>query len=129
MTETSYVQIKNGYIYVANSMQQLTPHSDRNGSCVEKDGYRPLSRRMYRCDRVIQIESRDPFAGNVYYVTMQITFLTRKCKFRNVECNLHWDVVHIATKCVSSLTLDCNGVFAIKAYTKVRLQAVTPSTI
>ena len=75
---------------------------------------RPLSRRLDRCDRVIQNESRDPFGGNVYYVTMQITFLTRK--FRNKERNLHCDVVHITTKWVSSLTLDCNGVFAIKAY-------------
>ena len=76
--------------------------------------YRPLSRRLDRCDRVIQNESRDPFGGNVYYVTMQITFFTRK--FRNVERNLHCDVVHMTTKWVSSLTLDCNGVFAIKAY-------------
>ena len=50
----------------------------------------------------------------MYYVTMQITSLTRK--FRNKERNLHCDVVHITTKWVSSLTLDCNGVFAIKAY-------------
>ena len=76
--------------------------------------YRPLSRRLDRCDRVIQNESRDPFGGNVYYVTMQITFFTRK--FRNGERHLHCDVVHITTKWVSSLTLDCNGVFAIKAY-------------
>ena len=76
--------------------------------------HRPLSRRLDRCDRVIQNESRDPFGGNVYYVTMQITFLTRK--FRNWERNLHCDVVHITTKWVSSLALDCNGVFAIKAY-------------
>ena len=76
--------------------------------------YRPLSRRLDRCDRVIQNEPRDPFGGNVCYVTMQITFLTRR--FRNGERNLHCDVVHITTKRVSSLTLDCNGVFAIKAY-------------
>ena len=76
--------------------------------------HRPLSRRLDRCDRVIQNESRDPFGGNVCYITMQITFLTRK--FRNGERNLHCDVVHITTKRVSSLTLDCNGVFAIKAY-------------
>ena len=75
---------------------------------------RPLSRRLDRCDRVIQNESRDPFGGNVCYITMQIAFLTRK--FRNGERNLHCDVVHITTKWVSSLTLDCNGVFAIKAY-------------
>ena len=76
--------------------------------------HRPLSRRLDRCDRVIQNESRDPFGGNVYYVTIQITFLTRK--FRNGQRNLHCDVVHITTKGVSSLTVDCNGVFAIKAY-------------
>ena len=64
--------------------------------------------------RDVQNESRDPFGGNVHHVTMQITFLTRK--FRNGERNLHCDVVHITTKWVSSLTLDCNGVFAIKAY-------------
>ena len=50
----------------------------------------------------------------MYYATMQITFLTRN--FRNGERNLHCDVVHITTKWVSSLTLDRNGVFAIKAY-------------
>ena len=76
--------------------------------------HRPLSRRMDRCDRVTQNESRDPFGGNVYHVTMQIAFLTRK--FRNRERNLHCDIVHITTKWVSSLTPDCNGVFAIKAY-------------
>ena len=43
-----------------------------------------------------------------------IVSVTRK--FRNGERNLHCDVVHITTKWVSSLTLDCNGVFAIKAY-------------
>ena len=50
----------------------------------------------------------------MYYVTMQITFLTRK--FRNVGRNLHCGVVHITTVWVSSLTLDCNSVFAITAY-------------
>ena len=87
-----------------------------------QDGrYRPLSRRLDRCDRVIQNESRDPFGGNVYYVTMQITFITRK--FRNGERNLHYDAVHNTTKWVYSLTLDCNGVFAIKAYgLRVRLR-------
>ena len=37
-------------------------------------------------------------------------------KFRNVKRNLHCDVVHLTAVWVSSLTLDCNGVFAIKAY-------------
>ena len=74
----------------------------------------PVSRRLDRCDRVIQSEAKDPLGGNVYYVAMQITFFTRK--FRNVQRNLHCDVVHITTKWVFLLTLDCNGVFAIKAY-------------
>ena len=86
----------------------------RTGGIFYFPWHRPLSRRLDRCDRVIQNESRDPVGGNVYYVTMQITFLTRK--FRNGERNLHCDVVPISTKWVSSLTLDCNGVFAIKAY-------------
>ena len=90
--------------------------------------HRPLSRRLDRCDRVIQNESRDPFGGNVYYVTMQITSLTRN--FRNGERNLHCYVVHITTKWVSSLTLDCNGVFAIKAYSSSVLYVLLyrPST-
>ena len=85
--------------------QQLHPHL--------ASSHRPLSRRLDRCDRMIENKSRDPNGGIVYYVTMQITFLTRK--FRNVECNLHCDIVHITTVWVSSLTLDCNGVFAINA--------------
>ena len=76
--------------------------------------YRPLWRGLDRCDRMIQNKCRDPNGGNVYTVTIQITCLTRK--FRNVELNLHCDVLHIITVWVSSLTLDCNGVFAIKAY-------------
>ena len=74
---------------------------------------RPLSRRLDRCDRVIQRDAKDPFGGNMYYVTMQITFFTRK--FQNVQRNLHCDVVHITTKWVFRLTLACNGIFAIKA--------------
>ena len=93
----------------------LETTADAMGETSEqvKDRDRPLSRRLDRCNRVIQNESRYPFGGNVYYVTMQITSLTRK--FRNGERNLLCDVVHITTKWVSSLTLDCNGVFAIKA--------------
>ena len=78
--------------------------------------HRPLSRRLDRCDRVIHSEAKDPFGGNVYYITMQMTLFTPK--FRNVQLNLHCDVVHITvtTKWAFRLTLDCNGVFAIKAY-------------
>ena len=42
---------------------------------------------------------------------MQITFVARKS--RNVERNLHCDVLHITTIRVARLLLDCNGVFAI----------------
>ena len=59
------------------------------------NAYMRLSRRLDRCDRVIQNESGYPFGGNVYYVTMQITLLTRT--FRNGERNLHCDVVHVTT--------------------------------
>ena len=45
---------------------------------------------------------------------MKITFVTRK--FWNGQHNLHCDVIHVTTKWVFCLTLDCNGVFAIKAY-------------
>ena len=50
----------------------------------------------------------------MYYVTMRITFVTRK--FGNVERNSHCDVLHITPVRVARLVLDCNGVFAIKAY-------------
>ena len=52
----------------------------------------------------IDSEARDPNRGNVYYVTMQITF--RIPEFARKECNLHCDVVHITTVWVSRLVLD-----------------------
>ena len=76
--------------------------------------HRPLSRRLDRCDRVIQDEVGDSNGGNVLYVTMRITFVTRK--FGNVERNSHCDVLHITPIRVARLFLDCNGDFAIKAY-------------
>ena len=45
---------------------------------------------------------------------MPITFVTRK--FGNVERNSHCDALHITPIRVARLVLDCNGVFAIKAY-------------
>ena len=45
---------------------------------------------------------------------MKMTFVTRK--FRNVERNVHCDELHITPDRVARLFLDCNGVFAIKAY-------------
>ena len=79
--------------------------------------HRPLSRRLDCCDRMIQNESRDPNGCNVYTITMQITCLTRK--FQNGERNLHCDVVHITTVWGFNLTLDSNGVFAIKALVQI----------
>ena len=48
---------------------------------------------------------------------MRITFVTRK--FGNVERNYHCDVLHFTPVRVARLFLDCNGVFAIKAYDEV----------
>ena len=52
----------------------------------------------------IKSEARDPFGGNVYYVTMQITFPIPE--FARKERNLHCDVVHVTNKWVSRLVLD-----------------------
>ena len=43
-----------------------------------------------------------------------VTLVTRK--FGNIECNSHCGVLHITPVRVVRLVLDCNGVFAIKAY-------------
>ena len=48
---------------------------------------------------------------------MRITFVTRK--FGNVERNSHCDVLHFTPARVARLFLDCNGVFAIKAYSSI----------
>ena len=66
--------------------------------------YRPLSRRLDRCDRMIQNEYRDPNGGSVYYVTMQITFHIPE--FALTERNLHCDVVHNTIVRISRLVLD-----------------------
>ena len=60
---------------------------------------------LYRENAIaIESEARDPFGGNVYYVTMQITFPIPE--FARKERNLHCDVVHVTTKWVSRLVLD-----------------------
>ena len=51
----------------------------------------PAGQRSMSRPGIIQNGSRDPNDGNVYFVTMQITFLMRK--FRNLERNSHCDVV------------------------------------
>ena len=68
---------------------------NRSGAFIAKT---PLQSRLF------ESEARYPNGGNVYYVTMQITFpipeLSRK------ERNFHCDVVHITTVWVSRLVLD-----------------------
>ena len=60
---------------------------------------------LYRENAIaIESEARDPFGGNVYYVTMQITFPIPE--FARKERNLHCDIVHVTTKWVSRLVLD-----------------------
>ena len=60
---------------------------------------------LYRENAIaIESEARDPFGGNVYYVTMQITFPIPE--FARKERYLHCDVVHVTTKWVSRLVLD-----------------------
>ena len=60
---------------------------------------------LYRENAIAtESEARDPFGGNVYYVTMQITFPIPE--FARNERNLHCDVVHVTTKWVSRLVLD-----------------------
>ena len=55
---------------------------------------------LYRENAIaIEGEAREPFGGNVYYVTMQITFHIPE--FARKERNLHCDVVHVTTKWVS----------------------------
>ena len=73
---------------------------------------RPLSRLLDRCDRVLQNESRDLNGGNnvfvssgYVYITIPITFLTRKSA-----------LIYSLHQRGASLTIDCNGVFAIKGY-------------
>ena len=60
---------------------------------------------LYRENAIaIGSEARDPFGGNVYYVTMEITFPIPE--FARRKRNLHCDVVHVTTKWVSRLVLD-----------------------
>ena len=48
---------------------------------------------LYRENAIaIESEARDPFGGNVYYVTKQITFPIPE--FARKERNLHCDIVH-----------------------------------
>ena len=78
----------------------------------------------------IESEARDPNGGNVYYVTMQITFHIAECAHK--ERNLHCDVVHITTVWVSRLSGSCDrsdpGV-AIKAYDELKVKVYNSSPL
>ena len=68
---------------------------------------------LYRENAIAtESEAIDPFGGNVYYVTMQITFHIPE--FARKERNLHCEVVHITTKWVSRHVLD-HAIAAIQA--------------
>ena len=87
---------------------------------------RPLLRHLDRCDRMIQNESRDPNSGNMCLFSAvtctsqcQLRSITRECpSVRYVICIVtsrrRCKQAHITAVWVSSLTLDCNGVFATK---------------
>ena len=66
--------------------------------------YSSLYRHFRKNAIAIESEARDPFGGNVYYVTMQIAFFIPEfaCKERNFHC----DVAHVTTKWISRLVLD-----------------------
>ena len=84
----------------------------RRGSCtistrIRDENSRITSRAigLHRENAIaIESEARYPNGGNMYYVTMQITFhipeIARK------ERNLHCDVVHITTVWIYRLVLD-----------------------
>ena len=70
-----------------------------------ENGHRENAIGLYRENAIaIESEAKDPFGGNVYYVTMQITVPIPE--FARKESNLHCDVVHVTTKWVSRLVLD-----------------------
>ena len=60
---------------------------------------------LYRENAIaIECEAKDPFGGNVYYVTMQIALPIPE--FTRNERNFHCDVLHITTDRVARLVLD-----------------------
>ena len=60
---------------------------------------------LYRENAIaIESEAKDPFGGNVYYVTMQMMLPVPK--FTRNEHNLHCDVLNITTDRVARLVLD-----------------------
>ena len=75
------------------------------GEMVHRRGNGYVTIGLYRENAIaIESEAKDPFGGNVYYVTMLITFPIPE--FARKERNLHCDVVHATTKWVPRLVLD-----------------------
>ena len=80
-------------------------HNISNKNNAIGDDRPSLAIGLYRENAIaIESEARDPFGGNVYYVTMQITFFIPE--FARKERNLPCDLVHVTTKWVSRLVLD-----------------------
>ena len=72
----------------------------RHGS-LQQFAYIPMARNhvigLYRENAIaIESEAKDPFGGNVYYVTMQITLPIPE--FTRNERNFHCDVLHITVE-------------------------------
>ena len=82
--------------------------------------HRPLSRRLDRCDRMIQNESRYSNGGNVRLFTAATC--TSQCKLRSLRTHARLSSLLYSFR-EYSLALDCNGVFAIKAFI-----AIAPAT-
>ena len=72
--------------------------------------------RIPRDARVRAYRTRDTYDGVVPATSKRQPYCHSSGKFGNVERNSHCDVLRITPVRVARLFLDCNGVFAIKAY-------------
>ena len=73
---------------------------------------RPLSRRLDRCDRIIQDESGD--SNGVMCNTSQCELRSLRVNSGKLNVISHCDVLHITPVRVARLVLDCYGVFAYR---------------
>ena len=90
-----------------------------NGRHIIHFTNRPLSRRLDRCDRVIQDEYGDCNGSRGLMCNMS------QCELRPFRVNsgmlnviriVTYSLLYITPVRVARLVLDCNGVFAIQAY-------------
>ncbi len=85
--------------WIIHDLVSKWERTGRNWSNFSHTDASPIG--LYRENAIaIEGEARDPFGGNVYYVTMQITF--HISEFARKERNLHCDVV-------GAYTLPPNG--------------------